>query len=277
MRSSFRSRGSSVLRRATQGFRSGAADGLARAVRTAVGLGGVLLLGLGGPLGCAHAPAAAVRENQDPIEPFNRGVFWFNEQVDGYVLKPVAQGWDWLLPNRVKKSVANFFQNLRFPIVAVNDLLQFKLVRTASDIGRFAVNTTAGVLGFFDPATDWGLEEHNEDFGQTLGYWGVPPGPYLVLPFFGPSDPRDAVGLAADSFSTVYPFFVPIYYTLGAAAVNVVNSRALVLRDVEQLKEASLDYYAAVRNAYRQRRAALVSDETGMSPQQQEDLYNVEE
>jgi len=155
--------------------------------------------------------------------------------------------------------------------------LQLKLLQSASDVGRFTVNTTAGVLGFFDPATDWGLEQHDEDFGQTLGYWGVPPGPYLVLPFFGPSDPRDAVGLAADSFSTVYPFFVPVYYTIGARAVDVINFRALVLRDVQQAKEASLDYYVAVRNAYRQRRAALVSDQAQMSSQQQEDLYTIEE
>lgn len=281
LRASIRRRRPADLRAAHHGSGKFLVGGLMGALRSAVRFSGIIFLGLAMPMGCAYAPAAAgspaAQENHDPIEPFNRAMFWFNDKVDGYVLEPAAKGWDWLLPNRVKKSVSNFFQNLRFPIVAVNDLLQFKLVRSASDVGRFAVNTTAGVLGFFDPATDWGLEQHDEDFGQTLGFWGIPPGPYLVLPFLGPSDPRDAVGLAADSFSTVYPFFIPIYYTIGGRAVDIVNYRALVLRDVEQAKQASLDYYVAVRNAYRQRRAALVSDEAQMSPQEQEDLYNVEE
>jgi len=223
------------------------------------------------------APAVAAEpENHDPIEPFNRAMFWFNEQVDGYVLEPAAKGWRWIMPNRVQRSVSNFFQNLRFPIVTVNDLLQAKLRKSATDVGRFAVNTTVGVLGFFDPASDWGLDQNNEDFGQTLGFWGLPPGPYLVLPFFGPSDPRDAVGLAVDSFSTVYPFFVAIEYTIGARAVDVVNGRAQVIDQIRDIKEASVDYYTAVRNAYRQRRKVLVNDGAEMSEQEQEDLYNVE-
>jgi phospholipid-binding lipoprotein MlaA len=228
-------------------------------------------------MGCAAAHPAAPGTKHDPLEGMNRGIFWFNNQVDNYVLEPAARGWDTIAPDRLQKSVANFFQNLRFPIVAVNGLLQGKLVQSASDVGRFAVNTTVGFLGFFDPASDWGLEQHNEDFGQTLGYWGVPPGPYLVLPFFGPSDPRDTVGLVADSFSIVYAYFIPFYYTFGAGAVDVVNSRALVLREVRQLKEASFDYYVAVRNAYTQRRAALVSDQKEKSAKEQDDLYQMED
>ena len=127
----------------------------------------------------------------------------------------------------MKQCVSNFFQNLRFPIVTGNDVLQAKPLAAASDVGRFVVNTTVGVAGFLDPATGWGLEQHNEDFGQTLGYWGVPPGPYLVLPFFGPSNPRDAVGLAADSFSTVYPYFIDYVYTVSANATNT-HQRARV-------------------------------------------------
>src|SRR5262249_58556848 len=126
--------------------------------------------------------------------------------------------------------------------------------------GRFLVNTTVGVAGFFDPATGWGMEQHNEDFGQTLGYWGVPPGPYLVLPFFGPSDPRDTVGLVADSFSRVYPYFIDFVYTFSASGTDIVNTRSQVLTEVDQAKAASLDYYVAVRNAYEQRRDALVHD-----------------
>lgn len=235
-------------------------------------------LGLGwlSPSPAAAASDAPHHANYDPIEGVNRKIFWFNDQIDTYMLVPVAKGWDAIAPDRVKRCVSNFFQNLRFPVVAGNNLLQAKPVATVSDVGRFLVNTTVGGAGFFDPATKWGLKQHNEDFGQTLGYWGVPPGPYLVLPLLGPSNPRDTVGLAADSFSTVYPYFIDYVYTFGAAGTDLVNARALVLKDVEQIKGASLDYYAAVRDGYRQRRDALVHDRTDLSQEQQQDLYNVE-
>ena len=228
-------------------------------------------------MGCASAHPAPPGTNNDPLEGMNRGIFWFNDRVDNYVLEPAAKGWDKIAPDRLQKSLSNFFQNLRFPLVTVNNLLQGKLTQAASDVGRFAVNTTVGFLGFFDPASVWGLEQHNEDFGQTFGRWGVPPGPYLVLPFFGPSDPRDAVGLAADSFSTVYAYFIPFAATVGGRAVDIVNGRALVLREVQQLKEASFDYYVAVRNAYQQHRAALISDQKEKSEREQEDLYQLED
>jgi phospholipid-binding lipoprotein MlaA len=227
-------------------------------------------------VGCAAA-ATAQEINNDPIEPVNRGIFWFNEQLDEYVLVPAAKGWRWIAPVRVRESVTNFFENLLLPIDLANNLLQGKLVRSGSTVARFAVNTTAGVLGFFDPATEWGLERHSEDFGQTLGYWGVPPGPYLVLPLWGPSSPRDGIGLAADGFCTVYPWFVPFYYTFGSNALNLVNARARVLTDVEELKRASLDYYVAVRNAYQQRREAVVNDGSGLSEAEQQELYTVPE
>jgi phospholipid-binding lipoprotein MlaA len=235
-------------------------------------------LGLGGlspwPVAAASEPPA--HNNHDPLEGMNRKIFWFNDHVDTYVLVPVAKGWNAIAPARVKQCLSNFFQNLRFPIVAGNDLLQAKPVATISDVGRFVVNTTVGLAGFFDPATSMGLEPHDEDLGQTLGYWGLPPGPYLVLPFFGPSDPRDAIGLAGDSFSWVYPFFIEWFYTFSATGTDLVNARALALRDVEHIKEASLDYYAAVRNAYQQHRDAVVHDRKDMSQEQQQDLYNVE-
>lgn len=222
------------------------------------------------------AAEPAERSDHDPLEGMNRKIFWFNDQVDTYVLVPVATGWDTIAPARVQRCVSNFFRNLRFPIVAGNNLLQAKPLAAASDIGRFVVNTTVGVAGFFDPATGWGLEQHDEDFGQTLGYWGVPPGPYLVLPFFGPSDPRDTVGLAADSFSGVYPYFIDYIYTFSARSVDLVNARALALKDVRQVKAAALDYYSAVRNGYEQRRDALVHDRKGLSQEEQQDLYTVE-
>ena len=228
-------------------------------------------------MGCGATQPATPGNNHDPLEGMNRGIFWFNTQVDDYVLEPVAKGWNTIAPDGLQKSLSNFFQNLRFPIVAVNDLLQGKFSHSGSDVGRFMVNTTVGFLGFFDPATVWGLEQHNEDFGQTLGHWGVPPGPYLVLPFLGPSDPRDTVGLAADSFSIVYAYVIPFYYTFAATGTEIINNRALVLREVRQLKEASFDYYVAVRNAYTQRRAALVADQNEKSKQEQEDLYQLED
>jgi phospholipid-binding lipoprotein MlaA len=126
------------------------------------------------------------RADYDPLEPLNRKVFWFNDHVDRYVLEPVAKGWDRIAPDPVERSVSNFFVNLRSPVVVGNDLLQGKVKDGASDLGRFAVNTTVGVVGFFDYATRLGLPKHVEDFGQTLGWWGVPAGPYLVLPLLGP-------------------------------------------------------------------------------------------
>lgn len=237
------------------------------------------VLGLGWlfPPPVAGASAPPAQGNRDPLEGMNRKIFWFNDQVDSYVLVPVATGWNAVAPDRVKKCLSNFFQNLRFPIVAGNDLLQVKPVAMLSDVGRFLVNTTIGLAGFFDPATGMGLVQNNEDLGQTLGYWGMPPGPYLVLPFFGPSNPRDTVGLVGDSFSTVYPYFIDWIYTFSGAGTDTVNARALALTDVERIKEASVDYYVAVRNAYQQRRDNLVHDRKGMSEAEQQDLYDVED
>jgi phospholipid-binding lipoprotein MlaA len=158
-------------------------------------------------------------------------------------------------------------------VVAVNDLLQGKLAACGSDIGRFAVNTTVGVLGFMDPAAGWGLEKHDEDFGQTLGVWGVPFGPYLVLPLLGPSNPRDSGGLVADSFATVYPWFVSIYYTIGPKAVETVNFRSQMLDEVREAKRAAVDYYVFVRDAYVQHRQRQVEDTTEMTEEEQQELY----
>ena len=237
----------------------------------------VLCIGAAGrsARGAETEPSAEQRDS-DPIESVNRKIFWFNDQVDIYVLEPIATGYDTITPKPVQKSITNFFENLRFPIVASNNLLQGKVKSAASDVARFGVNTTVGVLGFFDPASHWGLEAHDEDFGQTLGFWGVPPGPYLVLPFLGASNPRDAVGLAVDSVAAVYPWFVDLQYTASAYTVRVVNARAQVLKEVAQAKGAALDYYVLVRNAYRQHRQALVNDRAEMSKQEEEDLYQVE-
>ena len=224
---------------------------------------------------CAARRAPASPE-RDPIEGVNRKIFWFNDRVDSYVLEPVASGWAWVAPRRVRTSVKNFFDNLRFPIVTANDLLQAKPVAAGSDVARFAVNPTVGVLGFFDPASGWGLEKHNEDFGQTLGVWGVPPGPYIVLPLFGPSDVRDALGLGVDYAFSVAPFLVDQFILLGAQVTDVVDERSLILKEVRDAKESSFDYYTFLRNAYVQRRHALVMDSEATGVENEEELYHPE-
>ncbi len=228
----------------------------------------ILALGL-----LASCAAQRPTELRDPWQGFNQKIFWFNDQVDRWVLEPVAKGYDHVTPVPVQHSVVNFFDNLRFPIVVLNEVLQGKLDEGGVVAARFFVNTTVGVLGFFDPATGWNLPRHDEDFGQTLGVWGLAPGPYLVLPLLGPSTARDVVGLGVDAAASVPTWFVD-WWILGAArALETVNARAQALDSVQQIKEASVDYYAAVRNGYAQRRAALIDDEVAPSAESQEELY----
>ncbi len=242
---------------------------------TAAGLAlGLLLAMTATPASAADWEGRAA--DYDPIEKVNRGIFWFNDHADMYVLEPTARVWHRALPDPVETSIANFFSNLRFPVVTVNDLLQGKPKPAAVDVARFMVNTTFGVAGFFDPASGWGLVRHNEDFGQTLGVWGVGPGPYLVLPLFGPSNVRDTSGLVVDYVLSVYPWAVDSWVLLPVGAVSAVNTRAQILQEVEDAKQASLDYYVFVRNAYYQRRIALVNDqqeEQGHRPT--ESLYDL--
>ena len=225
------------------------------------------------PLRAQEAPAAA---ESDPLESLNRKIFWFNDKLDVYVLEPTAKGWDFVMPNRVQTCVSNFFYNLRFPIETLNDLLQGKVQYAVSDVGRFFVNTTFGIAGFFDPATSLGMELHWEDFGQTLGWWGVGTGPYLMLPILGPSDIRDGGGLIVDTASSITPFFVGSYYLLAARTVDIVNTRAVYADTIRRAKESSFDYYTFVRNAYLQRRAGLVNDEAPATEKGQEELYHPE-
>jgi phospholipid-binding lipoprotein MlaA len=220
------------------------------------------------------APEAPTVTENDPWEPFNRKIFWFNDKVDSYVLEPTSKGWNYVVPNEIQTCLSNFFYNLRFPIQTVNDLLQGKVQRAAKDVGRFFVNTTAGVAGFFDPASSVGLDFQWEDFGQTLGWWGVGTGPYLVLPILGPSDIRDGGGLIFDTAASITPFFVNGYYLFAARSVDLINTRAIYADSIEKAKESSIDYYTFVRNAYLQRRAALIRDEAAATAETQEDLYH---
>lgn len=238
--------------------------------------GAWLLLAVPALGGCAQPVGPNGRG--DPLEPMNRGVFWFNERVDRYVLEPVATGWDWVLPDRVQEAVGDFFANLRFPINLVNDLLQGKPRRAAVDTGRFLVNTTLGLAGFFDLAADFGLQRRDEDFGQTLGWWGVGFGPYIVLPLLGPSSPRDIAGMPLDGALAVYPFFVDWWVSASARGVYLVNWRSTVLDEIAQERRDAFDYYAFVRNAYFQYRQRQVEDgEEAEQAPSGDDLYHPED
>jgi phospholipid-binding lipoprotein MlaA len=215
----------------------------------------------------------------DPWERMNRGIFWFNEQVDGYVLEPVAKGWDFVVPDPVENASSRFFDHIRFPIVFGNQILQLKPIDAASEAARFVVNTTVGFAGFFDAAVELGLEKHDEDFGQTLGYWGVPPGPYFVIPFIGASSVRDSAGLAADVFSQPYSWFVPFYASAAATGTDVINDRSRALVQIADERANNLDFYAFVRNAHWNNRRAKVRDQTedAEPAASDEDLYYFED
>jgi len=215
----------------------------------------------------------------DPFEPVNRRVFQFNETLDDWVLEPVATAWDRVLPNRVQLCLANFFSNLVLPVRIANDLLQLKPIYAFEDTGRLLTNTTLGIVGFFDPATHYGIPVHDEDFGQTLGRWGVPPGPYLVLPLLGPSNPRDTVGLLVDSAGAVQTYFLSLPILISAATVSAVNDRSLTLEQVRAERAAAFDFYAAVRNGYFRYRANRVHDrlDTPEPAPADDDLYYLDD
>jgi phospholipid-binding lipoprotein MlaA len=224
-------------------------------------------------ISCAHIDGDP--DPADPWERMNRGIFRFNEGADRWVVEPIAKGMDFVLPDPVERSIRKFFENSMIPIHFTNALLQFKPASAFEDLARFVVNTTIGVAGFFDPATQFGLEAHREDFGQTLGYWGVPPGPYLVLPIMGPSNPRDTVGLIADQASLVYPWFVPLYVSSAIGVGEKLNRRSLALDSIAAERKAALDYYVAVRNAYMSYRENQIRDREE-DEADDDDLYYVD-
>jgi phospholipid-binding lipoprotein MlaA len=210
-------------------------------------------------------PAAACSSNgseadYDPLEDWNRGVYWFNDKLDTYLINPVATAYEWVLPDPVEHAIGRFFTNLAFPIHFINNLFQGKPEEAFVEMGRFVVNSTIGVGGLFDPATEFGIPAYPEDFGQTLAVWGVGPGPYLVLPLLGPSNMRDAVGLVADGVSQPLVWLLDDVYIYGGAGLNFINRRAGDLPSIEAFLETALDPYAAMRNAYYQHRQAQILD-----------------
>jgi phospholipid-binding lipoprotein MlaA len=220
------------------------------------------------PLAGKPSDSASREVDPDPFEGFNRAMYKFNEKVDKYALKPVAKGYRAVLPKPVRKGVSNFFSNLREPIVILNDLLQGKFIQAVSDFSRFFWNTTVGLYGLFDVATHMDMPKHDEDFGQTLGVWGASEGPYLVLPFFGPSSVRDTGGLVVDYYA--YPPNTHDDVSSGTRSklllVDTIDTRARLLDATDILEQAAgQDPYIFVREAYRQRRQYLVYD--GNPPQ----------
>ena len=210
----------------------------------------------------AAALSAAPGEDfdEDPWEGFNEKMFWFNREIlDRYVLKPAATAWDFVLPDPVQRGFHNFFDNLAVVRRVVNNTLQLKLTGAATELTRFTINSTIGFVGFFDVAKDaFGIEQRDEDTGQTFGVWGMRQGPYLVLPLLPPLTVRDGFGYALDIAMTPYTYFIPWYASLGGTATDIVNERSLNLDRFERVEESTVDLYGAVRNGYLQRRAAAV-------------------
>ncbi|GAB4514322.1 MAG: VacJ family lipoprotein [Sulfuricaulis sp.] len=203
---------------------------------------------------------------KDPYEDFNRSVYRFNEQTDRYILKPIAKGYRAIVPKPVSKGISNFFSNLHDPANMLYNFLQGKPKSGFSDLGRVLINSTIGIAGLFDVASKMGLEKHNEDFGQTLAVWGVGDGPYLVLPFFGPSNIRDGASTPVDWY-TYPPNHMEEQSTRNKLmVVEVVNRRAQLLEAGDILEQAAgQDPYIFMREAYRQRRMNLIHD--GNPPQ----------
>jgi len=239
----------------------------------------VVLAGCASTKGDRHKPAASAEaetqasepksNERDPFEKVNRVMFKFNVKADKYVAKPIAKGYRRVIPRPVRRGISNFFSNLREPIVILNDLLQAKFKQAGSDLGRFLMNSTVGFYGLLDVASKAGLEKHDEDFGQTLGKWGVKDGPYLVLPFLGPSGLRDGFGLAADA--QVDPVYQNDHKDTRRAlvATRFVNTRANLLATTDILEQAGGDdLYLFVREFYRQRRRSLIYD--GNPPEEDE-------
>ena len=209
---------------------------------------------------CATTQQKTAPSPRDPFERMNRGVYRFNDNMDRAFLKPAAKGYRAVVPSVARKGIGNALSNLSYTTTLANDVLQLKLKRAVEDIVRLLFNTTVGLGGLWDPATKMGIPRNDEDFGQTLGHWGVPPGPYLMLPFFGPATARDAPGLAVDLLVTDGSHYIEedkIRYSV--LAIDVLDHRVALL-PLDETLAGTYDPYAFIRNAYLQRRDFLVKD-----------------
>ncbi len=215
--------------------------------------------------GCASIQLQQVAEDEpavypDPLEGFNRAMYAFNDGVDKVILRPVSRGYKAVVPQTGRTGVSNFFNNLSYPIVIINALLQGKFAQGAEDLQRFIYNSTFGLAGLLDVATPMGLRAHNEDFGQTLGYWGVGGGAYIVLPLLGPSTLRDTVGLVPDYYADLLTHHQEVHERNALIALRTIDQRSRLLT-ASRIVDDQLDPYAFVRDAYLQRRESLVNDQ----------------
>jgi phospholipid-binding lipoprotein MlaA len=227
----------------------------------------LLLLGAALALG-----ACSTANGPDPWSDTNKKVFRLNEGVDKFLLEPVAEGYDGVTPGLFQIMIGNFFENLTVPRTLLNDLLQGKPLAATQDLGRFAINTIAGVAGLVDVATEVGVPKNEEDFGQTFGRWGVGPGPYIMLPLAGPNDVRDTLTSPLD-IVTNPTTWVNVF---GLSVVRVVNTRAQYLEEIDQARKDAVDYYVFVRDAYLSSRANAVRDGEA-APPTDDDLYDLDE
>lgn len=227
----------------------------------------LVLLAAAAVSGCATGPDADPR---DPLEPMNRAVYKFNDTFDDYIAKPVAGAYRDVLHAEIRSRVSNFFSNIQDIFIGVNNVLQGKLQEGVEDWARFAFNSTIGLLGIHDVASDMGIEKHNEDFGQTFGRWGIGSGPYLILPFLGSSTLRDAGGTAVDYYFAPLAEARPIALRNSLYGLYLVNTRAEYLDASNLLEQAALDRYIFQRDAYLQRRRSLIYD--GSPPRQREEV-----
>ena len=226
--------------------------------------------------GCATNTVKEAEQN-DPWQGWNKSMQSFNDGFDKHVLKPVAKGYLDVTNTAVDDGVTHFLSNVNDIGVTINDILQFKLLQAGMDFSRFMINTTAGAGGIIDWASDIDLPKHNEDFGQTLGFWGIPSGPYLVLPFFGPSSPRDTVGLIGDAcmdpitYVSIFGGFAGSATSVGTSALDVTDHRAGVMASEKVVNEATDgDRYDFLKSSYQQHRVYLIND--GNSPQEVDPL-----
>ncbi len=211
-------------------------------------------------LSVAACATANKSDPRDPWEGWNRGVQSFNDGLDDYFMKPIAKGYQKVTPEFVDRGVTNFFSNVEDIAVVINDLLQFKLMQTGQDTGRFLVNTVMGLGGLVDVASKLDLPKHNEDLDQTLAVWGLPSGPYFVVPLVGPSTPRGVFGLAGDTAVNPLNWIVPATVPYSTGALHTIDTRADLLSATKIVDEASVDRYEFIRNAYFQDRNYKIYD-----------------
>lgn len=206
------------------------------------------------------AGCATASNPRDPFEGFNRAMFGFNDAIDKAAVKPAAKIYEELLPSFVQTAIGNFFGNIGDVWTLVNDILQGRGEQAASDFMRVTINSSFGLLGLIDVASDAGLTKHKEDFGQTLGTWGVASGPYVVLPVFGPSTMRDSIALPVDLSGDLWRYKHPVKVRNVGTVVRAIDNRAALLNATNLIEEAALDPYEFVRDAYMQRRQSMIGE-----------------